>query len=137
MSVANVADTKIGRDVVSILLGDGTDVVQCYATAARNVDIRTENLKSVKEFWDYDVAVGGGMTLELELDVRDEDLLTSYFPSFAIPSTGGTWCECLATIVWGNGDTDTGTAVITKSNHSAPGEGKQKFSYTLKMRPSA
>jgi hypothetical protein len=128
MSIANVADTKIGRDMVSLILGT-TDVVMVYASASRNIDIRTENLKSVKEFWDYDVAIAGGATLEVEVDVRDEDVLLGYLDDVS-------WCECPYQIVFGNGDSDSGTAVITKANHSAPGEGKQKFSYTLKLRPS-
>jgi hypothetical protein len=140
MAVANVADTRIGRDVVSITLGPengaATNMVQAYASCSRNIDIRTENLKSVKEFWDYDVALAGGATLELEFDVRDTDLLTSVFPG-TYPYAGSKWCRVTYAIVWGNGDTSTGTGVLTKSNHSAPGEGKQKLSYSLKVCPTA
>ena len=136
MSVAQVADTKIGRDVVSILLG-GVDWVQAYASASRNIDIRTENLKSVKEFWDYDVAIAGAASLDLEFDVRDEEILLTYFPSFTYPYVGSAWCQCSYQIAWGTGTTETGTGVITKANHSAPGEGKQKYSYSLKLRPTA
>jgi len=140
MAVANVAETKIGRDVVSITIGpeggSQTDWVQAFASCSRNIDIRTENLKSVKEFWDYDVALAGGMTLELEFDVRDADLLSSVLPT-TYPYAGSPWCRCQYAIVWGNGDSSTGVGVLTKSNHSAPGEGKQKLSYSLKTSPTA
>jgi len=134
MSVANVADTQIGRDIVSLTLGPagggGTDWVQVYASCSRNIDIRTENLKSVKEFWDYDVAIAGAASLDLEFDVRDEEILLNYLNETD-------WCECSYQVTWGVGAAESGTAVITKSNRSAPGEGKQKYSYTLKIRPGA
>jgi len=139
MAVGNVTHTKIGRDVVSITLGPegevGTDWVQVYASCSRNVDIRTENLKSVKEFWDYDVAIAGGETLELEFDVRDVDLLSSVLPG-TYPYTGSKWCRVGYTIVWGNGNTSAGVGVLTKDNLSASGEGKQKLSYSLKVCPT-
>ena len=134
MSVANVADTQIGRDIVSLELGPAgggrTDWVQVYASCSRNIDIRTENLKSVKEFWDYDVAIAGAASLDLEFDVRDEEILLNYL-------NDTDWCECSYQVTWGTGDPEAGTAVITKSNRIASGEGKQKYSYTLKIRPGA